>query len=281
MNRPDRAGRNGAAPDSVTVPLNYLVDTGVRPVTRITRTGDGASECSGEYAAYMVEIHDGRALTPAPTLERNGFALGRHDTAVADFYDVEEVFAVYYPEVERFVTAATGAKRVHVFDHNTRAEGEPRARHKKARGPVQLVHNDFSAESAPQRVRALLPAAEAEALLKRRLVVINVWRPIRGPLESSPLALCDAESIAPGDLVAADMVYGHRTGAEYRSTFNPAHRWYYFPRLERQEALLFTIYDSETDGRVRHSLHTAFDDPTNPPDAAPRESIEARVFAFF
>jgi hypothetical protein len=51
--------------------------------------------------------------------------------------------------------------------------------------------------------------------------------------------------------------------------------------MRRDEALVFKVYDSSKDGRARWSAHTAFDDPTAPPHARPRESIEIRTLAFF
>ena len=265
----------------VSAELLFLVDTGVRPVTLITEAGDGASECSGTYRSHRVPICDARRLEPEPTLDREGFALRIHTTRVADLYDDAEVVARYYPEMECLVREATGASRVVVFDHNTRAEGEARARHANARGPVNLVHNDFTGWSGPARVRRVLPEEEAENLLKGRLAMVNAWRPIRGPLESKPLALCDAQSIGPGDLIAADMVYRERRGEEYRSVFNPSHRWCFYPRLEPHEVILIKVCDTATDGPAKCSLHSAFDDPGTPVGAAPRESIEVRAMAFW
>jgi hypothetical protein len=142
------------------------------------------------------------------------------------------------------------------------------------------VHNDYTDRSGPQRVRDLLGEA-ATTLIRHRFAEINVWRPIKGPLLDSPLALCDAQTIAPEDFVATDLKYPNRTGETYSVLFNPRHRWYYFPKLERDEAVLIKCYDSERDGRARFTAHTAFDDPTTPPDAPPRESIEARALVFF
>jgi hypothetical protein len=51
--------------------------------------------------------------------------------------------------------------------------------------------------------------------------------------------------------------------------------------MRREEALVFKVYDSLKDGRARWTAHTAFDDPTSPPHARPRESIEIRTLAFF
>jgi hypothetical protein len=142
------------------------------------------------------------------------------------------------------------------------------------------VHNDYTDKSGPQRVRDLLGEA-ATTLIRHRFAEINVWRPIKGPLLDAPLALCDAQTIAPEDFVATDLKYPNRTGETYSVLFNPRHRWFYFPKLERDEAVLIKCYDSERDGRARFTAHTAFDDPTAPPDAPPRESIEARALVFF
>ena len=143
------------------------------------------------------------------------------------------------------------------------------------------MHNDYTVKSGPQRVRDLLEADEAEQRLRGRFAQINVWRPITGPVERAPLALVDSQSIADGDLVPVDLVYADRVGEIYHGAYNPDHRWYYFPEMRSDEAILIKGYDSAEDGRARFTLHSAFDDPTTPADAAPRESIEVRVLAFF
>ena len=121
----------------------------------------------------------------------------------------------------------------------------------------------------------------APDLLRRRFAIVNVWRPIRGPLRDAPLALCDARSVRAKDLVSTDLIYPNRVGETYSVTFNPQHEWYYFPELATNEAILIKCFDSEEDGRARFAPHTAFEDPTTPADAAPRESIELRTLAFF
>ena len=122
---------------------------------------------------------------------------------------------------------------------------------------------------------------EAEALMTRRFAIINIWRSIAGRVESHPLAFCDSTSLADGDLVEVTRQAKDRVGQIQMARFNPAHKWYYFPAMEAGEAALIKTYDSATDGRNRFTIHTAFDDPTSPPDAAPRQSIETRCFAFF
>jgi hypothetical protein len=111
------------------------------------------------------------------------------------------------------------------------------------------VHSDYTFKSAPRRVRDLLPE-EAGRLLKNRFAEINVWRAIRGPIESSPLALCDARTLGTEDIVPIDLVYRERVGEIYGFLYNPKHRWHYFPRLERSEPILLKCYDSKDDGRA-------------------------------
>lgn len=269
------------APGEVEADLTYLVDTGVKPVTYMPPPSGGETRRTGSYAPYRVAIRSARPIADALSLDRQGFSLARHDTAFAGFHDADAVRRVYYPEMARLVQAETGAARVEVFDHNVRIEGSPDRDAQGIRAPVRLVHNDYTAKSGPRRVRDLIGAEAAETLLKSRFAIINVWRPIAGPVETAPLALADARSIAPGDLVPLDLVYPDRTGEIYNVTFGPDHRWYYVPRMERHEAVLIKGYDSAEDGRARFTPHTAFDDPTTPADAAPRHSIEVRTLAFF
>jgi hypothetical protein len=200
---------------------------------------------------------------------------------VRDFYDRAEVETVYYPEVELLLKKATGAEKVVVFDHQVRNTELSRQGERNAREYVRMVHNDYTAKAGPRRVRDHLPAAEAEGRLRHRFAEINVWRPIRGPIESTPLAVCDARSIEPKDFVPTDFVYRDKVGEVYRFTYNAQHRWSYFPRLERNEVILLKCFDSKEDGRARFTAHSAFDDPASPPDAAPRESIEVRALVFW
>ncbi|HYC65310.1 MAG TPA: CmcJ/NvfI family oxidoreductase, partial [Reyranellaceae bacterium] len=122
----------------------------------------------------------------------------------------------------------------------------------------------------------------AEQRLKKRFAEFNVWRSIADdPVEMSPLGLVDSQSIAPRDLAVCDLVYTDRTGEIYQGVYNPDHRWYYFPKMTRNEAIIIKNYDSMKDGRARFSLHSAFEDPTSPPNPKPRQSIEVRALAFF
>jgi len=214
------------------------------------------------------------------SLDKQAFILTRHDTAVRDFYDEQEVRSIYFPEVEALIKRETGASKVVVFDHTVRAAD--RAVERGLRTPVQSVHNDYTERSGPQRVRDLLPPDEAEQRLKKRFAEYNVWRNIaHEAIEMSPLGFVDAQTIAPRDLAVCDLVYADRMGEIYQGVYNADHQWHYFPAMTRNEAILIKCYDSAKDGRARFSLHSAFEDPTSPANAKPRQSIEARAFAFF
>ncbi|MCY4443169.1 MAG: CmcJ/NvfI family oxidoreductase, partial [Deltaproteobacteria bacterium] len=209
-----------------------------------------------------------------------GFVLVRHDTRMKDFYDEEEVRTVYYKETEELVKRTSGAKRVVVFDHTLRSGDEATREAKQVGGPVRGAHNDYTDWSGPQRVRDILPD-EAEELLKGRFGVIQTWRPINRPVIRDPLAICDALSTGMEGAIPTARIYPDRRGETLHYTFNPKHYWYYFPHMERHEAVVFKTFESEKDGRARWTLHCAFDDPDTPPDAPARESIEMRTLAFF
>jgi hypothetical protein len=269
-----------AAPATIEATLNYLQDTGVMPSVFTGGPGSTVVRAASPSDPRRVAMHNGRLEADGFTLDRNGFRFVRHDTKVVDFDDADELRRIYYPEMEALVKAETGAKRVVVFDHTLRTANEDDRQARKLREVVQRVHNDYTEWSGQQRVRDLLPD-EAEELLKRRFAIVQVWRPIRHPVETFPLAICDARSVAPEDLVVSERRYPNRIGQTYAVTYNPDHRWYWFPLMRREEALVFKVYDSLQDGRARFTAHTAFDDPTAPAGARPRESIEIRTLAFF
>jgi hypothetical protein len=263
----------------VEATLNYFVNDGTKIFTEAGGSG-ARDKRGGTIDARRVVIHNGRPHAGEFALERDGFRFVRHDTKVVDFFNNDEVQRVYYPEMEKLVKAESGASRVVVFDHTLRTGDDAMREQLKIREVVPRVHNDYTEWSGPQRVRDLVPD-EAEELLKRRFAIVQVWRPIRLPVESSPLAICDARSVADDDLVISERRYPNRVGQTYAITYNPNHKWFWFPRMRRDEAIVFKVFDSLKDGRARWTAHTAFDHPSSPPNARPRESIEIRTLAFF
>ena len=271
---------NDTEPAAVEAPLNYLAPDSPPPVAYAYEPPPGVPLRSGRWEAQRVAIHDGRPIANELSLDKQGFTLRRRSSAVRDFFDEEEVKRVYYPEIERLVREETSASEVVIFDHTLRNSAEGRTGN-TIREAAANVHNDYTEKSGPQRVHDLLAPAAAEARLKRRFVEINVWRPVAEPVEAWPLALCDAESLDPSDLVPSERRYPDRVGEIYAVRYNPSHRWYYFPRMRREEVVFIKCFDSARDGRARLSVHTAFADPTTRPDAPPRQSIEVRTLAFF
>lgn len=259
--------------------IPYTVATGEKLVNETFGPNNIRRRTSGTEQLFPMEITDGRTAGRT-TLDENGFVFVEHETAVKDFFDPEELKSVYYPEVAALIKQQSGAKRVQVFDHTLRSGDEAEREARLVREPVLSAHNDYTDWSGPNRVRELLPE-EAQSLLKGRFAIIQVWRAINQPIQSNPLAIADAKSIAPGDLLIAERRYPHRVGQTYRLKYSPRHRWFYFPRMRRDEALVFKVFDSETDGRARFTPHTSFDDPSTPPGAPPRQSIEARALVFF
>lgn len=270
-----------ALPESVEAILNYAIDTGEKPVTHTAELNSTPVLRTGKHEERLATIHNGRLAAGDFSLEREGFVFVRHDTRVKDFYDEDELRAVYYPEIEALVKRESGASRVVIFDHTLRAQDEGIRAERKVREPNRSVHNDYTEWSAPKRVRDLLPADEADRLLEGRFAIIQVWRPTRDPVRTNPLAIADARTLRAEELIPSQRSYPGRIGETYQITFSPEHRWFYFPAMARDEAVVFKVFDSEKDGRARWTAHTSFDDPTSPPGAPGRESIEMRTLAFF
>lgn len=271
------------APDLplVEADLHYLSPMAERPRNYTFDPPPGIPRSNMVHERHRVSIYDVRNIASEVSLDREGFAVLRHRSAVGDFYDERELRELYYPEAERLIAAATGASRVFIFDHTLRrrVRGVEDRVPAAPRQPAMRVHVDQTTRSGPQRVRDFM-GDEAEHLLRGRVQVINLWRPIRGPLRDAPLAVCDARSVAPGDLVPSDLVYRDRVGETYSVAYSPAHRWFYVSDMQPDEALLLKCFDSATDGRARFAPHTAFEDPTAPIDVLPRESIELRILVF-
>lgn len=250
----------------------------------------GQPETNIEFAEHMVPIRDARHAKAMFRLDVEGAAIYRRPSAVRDFYDEDELHRVGYPEAAAIAKTVSGARHAFVFDHNVRRAADAiEPRQTAAQKPVFHIHTDFSAAAAPVRLRDFADHAAAlgvksmlsAALASRcRFAVVNIWRPIVGPVRDSPLALVDASSVGQSDLLAAALLYPQRRGEIYYLRFNAAHRWWYLPDMQADEVWAFKNYDSATDGRARFTPHTAFID-TRRERVAPRESIEFRTFVVF
>jgi hypothetical protein len=277
----DDGGHGIAQLPSVEAVVNYFRPSDVKPRTYTYHPPPPGEPMSTVVPdPRTVTIHDARPVVSQMSLDREGFSLIRFEPAGTDFDDDAAVRGSYYREAERALKAETGADRVAIFDHTIRRH-IPGSHDDRIgpRQPVPRIHVDQTVVSGPQRVHQVAPQ-EADELLRGRVQIINLWRPIRGPVQDFPLAICDASSVRFDDLVAADHIYRDRVGETYQVVYNSAHRWFYVPEMRTDEALLLKCFDSRTDGAARFAPHTAFVDPTTPAGAPPRLSIEVRALVF-
>jgi len=277
------SGPKGRRTDPVTARLKFLADLD-GPLAYVPSKGGGDStEHLGNFATHEVAVHDARRELTGNRLDAEGFMLVAQPTAVTDFYDDEQVETVHHAEVTALLKRLTGASRVEIFDDTRRTSSVDVQREKKIRDPASIVHNDYTARSGVKRLRDHFADApeEAERLLTRRFAIINVWRSTAGPVLNHPLVMADATTVREQDLVAVERRGEDRIGELQVALHHPEQRWYYYPRMQPDEALVFKTFDSATDGRTRFTLHSSFDDPSAPAGAAPRESLETRCLVFF
>ena len=262
--------------------VRYVVPGAEKPVYFASQGGaDAALDIGAEFEEHAVAIHDARRLQPPATLDREGFALLRHPTQVEDFYALNSGRAAYEAEIAELVVAASGGVEALVFDHTLRSDSRDIRGARRSREAASVVHNDYTDASAVKRLHDLLPPGEPERRLRDRFAIVNVWRSIAGTVLTSPLACCDATTIDSGDFIAAERRAADRIGELQLVRWSPAHRWYYFPEMQRDEVLLIKTFDSAGNGPARRSIHTAFANPLAPPNAAARESMESRLLVFF
>jgi hypothetical protein len=270
-------------------PLNYLAQADGPVQVRIYPPNCGIETARPAAIRKMVTMHDMRPDPGAYRLDECGFALHTSPSAITGYYDIPDLRARYYPEVEAAVRKFTGALAVFMFDHNVRSTVRAAQGELNVRLPAEQVHNDYTERSGPKRKRDILEAAGRTDLMARHFAFINLWRPIVGPVRDNPLAMCDVRSVQPEDFVETEIQhYGEdnlakprHVGEIYSVRYNPAHRWFYASDMQPTEVLLLKCYDSRTDGRARFMPHTGFQNPTCPTDFVPRESIEARTLVVF
>ena len=270
-------------PRSVTdvrAPLNFIRRQDTKPEFHNAALTGGAIKYLFETEAHTVPISDMREIAETLSVDREGFELLHHATAVDDLYDDDAIEQAYYPEIEALLRRRFGARRVVIFDATRRSDDSVGAPNPDGlRGPATRLHVDYTAKSGPQRVKDILGVDEAARLTAAgaRIIQVNVWRPIRGPVERSPLALADASTVQHEDLIATDQIFPDRVGEIYNLAHTPSQRWYYAPQMTEDEVLLIKGWDSLEDGRAQFTPHSAFDLPETRDDAPPRESIEVRT----
>jgi hypothetical protein len=269
--------------------VSYLAPGIDRAQVRVFPPSSGLAAERPASTPRVVTIHDARPIAGDLRLDEHGFELHAHRSAFSDFYDEAAVRERYYPEVQTIVRSLTGALEVVVFDHNVRSAARAARGELGVRLPVDQVHNDYTLESGPKRKIEVLEAAGRSDLANHHAAFVNLWRPIVGPVYDNPLAVCDAGSVSPKDLVMTDIHHfgeddlekpRHR-GQIYSVRYSAAHRWFYVSEMRPDEFLLLKCYDSRADGCARFMPHTGFRNPACPTNFVPRESIEARTLVVF
>jgi len=263
--------------------LKFLADLTAPLVYVPSKGGGDQTEHIGNYQSHAIEIEDARLCLPTTDLDAEGFMLVPHRSSVHDFYDDSAVQSIYHSELAELIKGVTGAERVEVFDDTRRSSSVAGQQARGIRDPASIVHNDYTPTSGLRRLRDFFSDSpdEIRRLEQRRFAIINAWRPIGEPVVDHPLVLCDARSVCDGDLVPVERRGEDRTGELQVALHNHAQRWYYFPRMNRDELLLFKTYDSSLDGRTRFTPHSSCKNPEAPGDAPARESLETRCLVFF
>ena len=272
---------SSASLPTIEARLTFIVPSPEKPRVLMSVNHAEANKRTGEFRSLPVAISDARRSPESPSLDREGFALVQHPTRVADFYDTAVVERLYYAEVVDMLKRATGASEVHVFDHTLRVEDDAQRRAHGTRLPVSVVHNDYTEQSGPQRVRDVLGPKTAGQLLSNRWAMVNVWRSFGASAERFPLAAADGRTVPSTDYIAVDLVYPDRVGEIYYAAHSKDQRWFYFSHMQRNEAMLLKCFDSARDGRARYTVHTGFANPHASADTPPRESIEVRTLLSF
>jgi hypothetical protein len=238
----------------------------------------------------QVWIHDVRGT--GTSLDREGFVLVPHTTSVPDLEEIEEdpvVDRLYADEMSSLLGEVTGADRVVMLGGGKKRYGEgatAKLATLKNGKPARYVHADVTDDSGPEQAAGLVSLAPGLTLDDfGRWALFNMWRSITPPPQDFPLAVCDARSLRPADVVPVIAVTEIRGRGAYEFetsgyVHNPGHRWCWFRDMTADEVLVFKTHDSDPE-RAHRVAHTAFTDPTCPPGTPTRASVEIRALALF
>jgi hypothetical protein len=264
--------------------LTFTQPQDSKPYFKSAALTGGAPEVHFSTENITVDIRDMRPIADCLALDRNGFELHHHRSAVSDFYNDADIKSVYEPELRTLLCRQTGADRVAIFDHTRRSDAAAGAMNPDgARLPASRVHADYTPASGQVRAADAFGADTVAALLAAggRITQVNVWRPIKGPVLRAPLALARADSVPAESLIATDHIFPDRTGEIYQLAYDRQQAWFWAPEMMPDEVILIKGWDSIADGRAQFTPHGAFTLPGQQADSPPRESIESRCFLAF
>jgi len=234
-----------------------------------------------------VRIYDARPIARTLSLDREGFILVAHKSAVSFESDDLSLIADAYPnEVAALLKELSGADLVLAQGKGLLKRYAERANKPGAIGPSRWAHMDYTDYAASKWVTWIEGWENRELRQYPRFAIYQTWRCVSPPPQDNTLVLCDAQSIAEKECIVFDACVAKpydEPGNQFESQlckYDPGHRWYYFSNLTADELIVFKAHDSD---RARHAqpLHNSADIPGVPADAAPRVSLEARFFAFY
>lgn len=248
-------------------------EDGAAPFNYIETPPEGQPQRNYGEAPHDITVHDIRGREHEFDVNVNGFGtVSGVESKEKEFVDDESIKANYYPEVEKLLLDnLPGSHKVVIFDHTIRRSGQT-----SQRGPVNRAHIDQTTRAARDRVTRHVPD-QAEELLKGRVRLVNVWRPLNGPVVASPLSYADSRTVPDSDVVGVEHRYPTWTGETAGVKYSEQGQWYYWSGMKNNERILLQCYDSENGARTPHS---AFNDPRTKPEWPGRESIEVRTLVF-
>jgi hypothetical protein len=256
------------------------------------RAAIGYTERTGRAPYFYANAHERDYVPLAPVampitdlrgqetdLDREGFVLVQHASAVPDLTDMAQVAGVHRGEIAALLQGLTGCDHVAMtpFGILRYSERSGRTGSTDNSHPARMAHVDIArADAAAARAKT---APEGQAIA--RSAQYNVWRVLTPPPQDVPLALCDYRSVdEAADLIDCRAIFDtpgkpEWSFANYVIAHGGAHRWCYFSDMHPGEAVVFKTSESDP-ARAQMVPHGAFDNPLAPPDAPARVSLEMR-----
>ncbi|KAH0287006.1 hypothetical protein M436DRAFT_78758 [Aureobasidium namibiae CBS 147.97] len=250
-------------PKDVHVRLHYLngqrngeKETGKPSKTKLS--------CAVNALSVLETIHDVRGAHEEFNLDLQGFRFVRAPTKFEGWASKQEITKVYVPEIENLLRQEVdGCDEIHVVS----IEGLDHCCN-------QPVHVDYTASS----VESLLHETDetkANYLLTGRVRLINIWRPIKGVMSRSSIAIADGRGVdSLKDISKVD------TGTPVRHVrYRDGYHWYYMSEQAEKDVVLFKTYDSDKSQPSSTCLRATFDIPNTATDML-SETIEIRALIF-
>lgn len=280
--------------------------TAVPPVTLTASISYLASVPEHEKAYHMMYTDSGHLRLPRTNIDRqwietifedvrgreaslafdkSGLAIRTLQSSMtyADFEDDDKVWKVYFKELEDHIQTFTGAREVKFFRYAIRKRHTnfpiSTGQEYEFAQPTSIAHVDATLDSTREELVRQY-GDRAQELMTRRYQWLNVWKPLRGPVNDWPLCFCDASTVDSADAETTDMVYAEYYTENLSLRCNPKQKWYFLSNHQPDEIIIFKQSDSD-EASVGGVPHCSFCNPTVPRDELPRESIEARALVIY